>query len=92
MGYRVAIWDNRCVYHAPTFDAVGSRDGWRVLSIGERPFLDPNSKSRSQALAEQAPKTSGETLSPKVPDATDRADDVQAVLTNGHHSSKAQNK
>ncbi|KII95711.1 hypothetical protein PLICRDRAFT_97351 [Plicaturopsis crispa FD-325 SS-3] len=46
----IAIWDNRSSYHSATFDAVGSRKGNRVLSIGERPYFDPASKSRREAL------------------------------------------
>ena len=45
-----AIWDNRCAYHAPTPDYRGSRGGWRVLGVGEVPYLDPNSVSRTEAL------------------------------------------
>lgn len=40
----VAIWDNRSTYHTPTNDFTASdRLGHRVLSIGEIPYLDPNS-------------------------------------------------
>jgi len=46
----VAIWDNRSSFHAATFDAVGSRKGDRVVSIGEQPYFDPASKSRREAL------------------------------------------
>jgi alpha-ketoglutarate-dependent taurine dioxygenase len=48
-----AIWDNRSVFHAATFDyeGLGERFGNRVVGIGERPYLDPNSKSKSEALA-----------------------------------------
>ncbi|KAK8042609.1 Alpha-ketoglutarate-dependent sulfonate dioxygenase [Apiospora phragmitis] len=51
-GLAVAIWDNRCTYHAATFDyaAVGSRTGRRVVSVGERPYLDPASTGRREAL------------------------------------------
>ncbi|MCJ1481178.1 hypothetical protein MMC06_001334 [Schaereria dolodes] len=49
----MAIWDNRCVFHAPTPDADGPRHGLRVLGMGEKPYLDPNSKSRREALAEK---------------------------------------
>ena len=45
-----AIWDNRCAYHAPTPDYKGSGGGWRVLGVGEKPYLDPNSVSRTQGL------------------------------------------
>ncbi|MCJ1377775.1 hypothetical protein MMC17_000871 [Xylographa soralifera] len=50
----MVIWDNRCTYHAPTPDAVGARDGWRVVSMGERPYLEPSSLSRNEALAQKA--------------------------------------
>ena len=48
----VAIWDNRSVYHTATFDydGLGPRTGQRAVSLGERPYLDPNSKSRREAL------------------------------------------
>lgn len=46
-----AIWDNRCAYHAPTPDYRGSRGGWRVLGVGEVPYMDPNSVSRAEGLA-----------------------------------------
>ncbi|PYH96175.1 putative alpha-ketoglutarate-dependent sulfonate dioxygenase [Aspergillus ellipticus CBS 707.79] len=52
----IAIWDNRAVYHAPIQNHVGKRRGWRVLSIGEKPFLDPNSVSRAQYLASLQPQ------------------------------------
>ncbi|KAF4177949.1 hypothetical protein CNMCM8694_007644 [Aspergillus lentulus] len=46
-----AIWDNRCTFHAATTDhfPVGPRIGWRCMTMGETPFLDPESKSRNQA-------------------------------------------
>lgn len=52
----IAIWDNRSAFHTATFDydGLGERFGHRVVGIGERPFFDPNSKSKSQALAERA--------------------------------------
>jgi alpha-ketoglutarate-dependent taurine dioxygenase len=51
----VAIWDNRSVYHAATPDYVfeeglGERKGSRAVSLGERPYFDPASKSRREAL------------------------------------------
>lgn len=49
----LAIWDNRSSFHAATSDVDNTlRVGTRSVSLGERPFLDPNSKSRRQALAE----------------------------------------
>ncbi|KAL5357224.1 putative alpha-ketoglutarate-dependent sulfonate dioxygenase [Aspergillus floccosus] len=49
-------WENqhdigKAVYHAPIQNHVGKRRGWRVLSVGERPYLDPNSVSRAEYLA-----------------------------------------
>ncbi|KAF2464220.1 TfdA family taurine dioxygenase [Lindgomyces ingoldianus] len=48
-----AIWNNTCVWHAATPDThlvEGNRVGVRASSIGEIPYLDPNSKSRREAL------------------------------------------
>ncbi|KIW35277.1 uncharacterized protein PV07_01981 [Cladophialophora immunda] len=49
----IAIWDNRCVFHCATFDydGLGERFGHRAVGIGEAPYLDPNSQSRTEALA-----------------------------------------
>ena len=55
-----AIWDNRCAYHAPTPDYRGSRGGWRVLGVGEVPYLDPNSVSRTEGLAKLGKCETGE--------------------------------
>ncbi|KAK4210769.1 hypothetical protein QBC37DRAFT_27902 [Rhypophila decipiens] len=51
----VAIWDNRSVYHAATPDYIfeeglGERKGNRAVSLGERPYFDPASTSRREAL------------------------------------------
>ncbi|GFF77528.1 alpha-ketoglutarate-dependent sulfonate dioxygenase [Aspergillus udagawae] len=49
----LAIWDNRSVYHTATndYDIFGEeREGHRAVSLGERPYLDPKSKSRRQTL------------------------------------------
>lgn len=46
----VAIWDNRSVFHTATNDYYGARSGNRVVSLGEKPFYDPNSISRREAL------------------------------------------
>ncbi|CAI9636665.1 unnamed protein product [Alternaria burnsii] len=48
----VAIWDNRSVLHTATYDTDGQgpRKGFRVVSLGERPYLDPQSMSRLEAL------------------------------------------
>jgi hypothetical protein len=44
------------VFHTATFDyeGLGERFGNRAVGIGERPYLDPNSKSKSEALAAEA--------------------------------------
>lgn len=46
----VAIWDNRCTFHTATHDYKEHRQGNRIVSLGERPYFDPNSKSRREAL------------------------------------------
>ncbi|EKV10440.1 hypothetical protein PDIG_25760 [Penicillium digitatum PHI26] len=49
----LAIWDNRSVYHAATwdYDGLGPRTGHRAVGLGERPYLDPKSIGRREALA-----------------------------------------
>lgn len=51
----LAIWDNRSVYHIATNDyfdgELGERTGQRAVSLGERPYYDPGSVTRRQALA-----------------------------------------
>ncbi|KAI1425730.1 TauD-domain-containing protein [Xylaria sp. FL1777] len=52
----LAIWDNRSVYHAATPDyqeAFGEREGSRAVSLGERPYFDPLSTGRKEALAKE---------------------------------------
>lgn len=48
----IAIWDNRSVYHTMTLDyhGLGDRFGNRAVGIGERPYYDPNSSGRREAL------------------------------------------
>ncbi|KAI9733103.1 MAG: hypothetical protein M1834_003650 [Cirrosporium novae-zelandiae] len=48
----LAIWDNRSVYHTATFDyeGLGTRAGQRAVSLGERPYLDPDSTGRREGL------------------------------------------
>lgn len=48
----LAIWDNRSTSHCATYDYAAARAGDRVCSVGEKPYLDPNSKSRKEAIAE----------------------------------------
>ncbi|KAH6692505.1 alpha-ketoglutarate-dependent sulfonate dioxygenase [Plectosphaerella plurivora] len=54
----VAIWDNRSVYHAATpdyiFENLGERKGSRAVSLGERPYFDPQSTGRREARDAQA--------------------------------------
>lgn len=47
-----AIWDNRSVFHTATFDydEQGDRFGNRAVGLGEKPYYDPNSKSRREDL------------------------------------------
>ncbi|KAH9897097.1 TauD-domain-containing protein [Xylariomycetidae sp. FL2044] len=51
----LAIWDNRSVYHAATPDylhqGLGERSGSRAVSLGEKPYFDPQSVSRREGLA-----------------------------------------
>jgi alpha-ketoglutarate-dependent taurine dioxygenase len=48
----LAIWDNRSVYHTATYDyaGLGARTGQRAVSLGEKPYLDPQSKGRREVL------------------------------------------
>ncbi|KAF8220313.1 taurine catabolism dioxygenase [Tricholoma matsutake] len=47
----VAIWDNRTTFHTATNDYGNDlRQGNRVVSIGEKPYFDPKSRSRREAL------------------------------------------
>lgn len=54
----VAVWDNRVTNHNAVFDylEVGKRHGWRITPQAEKPYFDPNSKSKKQDLAEKAAK------------------------------------
>lgn len=51
----LAIWDNRSVYHAATPDylhqGLGERTGSRSVSLGEKPYFDPQSLSRREAIS-----------------------------------------
>lgn len=51
----IAIWDNRSTVHCATYDydGQGLRTGQRSVGIGERPYLDPESVGRKQALGEE---------------------------------------
>ncbi|KAF9447053.1 taurine catabolism dioxygenase [Macrolepiota fuliginosa MF-IS2] len=46
----VAIWDNRVTLHTATHDFTEYREGYRVIGLGGKPYLDPNSTSRRTAL------------------------------------------
>jgi alpha-ketoglutarate-dependent taurine dioxygenase len=48
----LAIWDNRSAFHSATFDydGLGERFGNRAVGIGEAPYLDTQSCSRTEAL------------------------------------------
>jgi alpha-ketoglutarate-dependent taurine dioxygenase len=50
----VAIWDNRSTLHTATYDTEGQgkRTGQRAVSLGEKPYFDPRSRSRREALGE----------------------------------------
>ncbi|KAE8142436.1 hypothetical protein BDV38DRAFT_294326 [Aspergillus pseudotamarii] len=48
----MAIWDNRSTWHCATYDYEEARAGDRVCSLGEAPYLDTQSKSRREALAD----------------------------------------
>ncbi|KAK8190974.1 uncharacterized protein BKA78DRAFT_250698 [Phyllosticta capitalensis] len=52
----MAIWDNRSMMHNATldYDDYGERFGYRVCGIGEKPYFDPNSMSRREALELEA--------------------------------------
>ena len=48
-----AVWSNACTMHAATPDThlvEGVRTGVRASGIGERPYLDPGSTGRREAL------------------------------------------
>ncbi len=47
-----AIWDNRSTFHTATYDVEGqgARSGNRAVGVGERPYFDPASRSRREAL------------------------------------------
>ncbi|KAF3762834.1 taurine catabolism dioxygenase [Cryphonectria parasitica EP155] len=50
----MAIWDNRSMVHTATPDylgkGLGDRRGFRAMSIGERPYFDPEASGRAEAL------------------------------------------
>jgi hypothetical protein len=49
---KIAIWDNRSVFHTATGDheGFGPRSGNRAVGVGEVPYFDPESKSRREDL------------------------------------------
>ncbi|KAF7511163.1 hypothetical protein GJ744_005060 [Endocarpon pusillum] len=52
----LAIWDNRSVYHTATYDydGLGPRTGQRAVSLGEQPYLDPQSSGRREGLEKES--------------------------------------
>ena len=50
----VAIWDNRSMYHAATYDYDAPRTGQRAVSLGERPYLEPQSTGRTESLVAES--------------------------------------
>ncbi|KAM5341388.1 hypothetical protein ACJ41O_014419 [Fusarium nematophilum] len=50
----IAIWDNRSAFHSATndYDSLGDRLGHRAVGIGEKPYFDPASRSRTDVLIE----------------------------------------
>lgn len=46
----IAVWDSRCTFHTATMDYTGDRKGIRITLIGEKPYLDPSSLFRREAL------------------------------------------
>ncbi|KAF2847459.1 taurine dioxygenase family protein [Plenodomus tracheiphilus IPT5] len=48
----LAIWDNRSAFHSATndYEGLGERFGNRAVGIGEVPYFDPQSTSRTEAL------------------------------------------
>ncbi|KAG8717840.1 hypothetical protein FRC08_006524 [Ceratobasidium sp. 394] len=57
----IAIWDNRSVFHTATYDYEKVlRVGDRVVSLGERPYFDPNSRSRREFLGTRQTPNLGE--------------------------------
>lgn len=39
--HTLTMWDNRCVQHAACWDYFpATRSGWRITTVGERPFLN----------------------------------------------------
>lgn len=61
----LVIWDNRSAYHTGTADYLGIRRGLRVISIGERPYLDENSGVQSEAIYKELEEKTGSSLSAK---------------------------
>lgn len=53
----MAIWDNRSMIHSTTPDFrglyLGDRVGYRAMSVGERPYFDPEASGRVEALARE---------------------------------------
>ncbi|VUC26087.1 unnamed protein product [Clonostachys rosea] len=65
----IAVWDNRSTFHTATMDYEGDRKGIRITSVGEKPYLDPSSLSRREAL-HQAELVRAEKNEPSTENAT----------------------
>jgi hypothetical protein len=52
VSFSFCSWDNRITIHTVSYDyeGKGERHGTRVSSLAEKPFFDPGSKSRREAL------------------------------------------
>lgn len=48
----LGIWDNRSTFHSATYDYSEPRSGNRVMTLGEAPYLDLESKGRRECLEE----------------------------------------
>lgn len=48
----LVVWDNRSTYHTatPDFLPFAEREGIRTISVGERPYFDPESKLQTNEL------------------------------------------
>jgi hypothetical protein len=50
----LALWDNRCTFHAATNDyGHEAREGTRFVGLGEVPYFDVKSVGRREGLARE---------------------------------------
>ncbi len=65
----VVIWDNRSVLNAPIsdfiFNSAGDRKALRTIGIGERPYHDPQSTSRREAIEQEGVAAPAKVTNPK---------------------------